>query len=141
MSLLDENIWKRLLENDSKLKDLAVKAGVENNAQRAQELSRCLAINCGEGVVKSKEELETKKQEETKKKSLYDTVIIKLDDIINNRKALKSVSALKVVWMDEPSHIHDKKKRFAKVKDITKTRTFTLNVDSEERSRSSRKSF
>ena len=77
-------------------------------------------------------ELETKKQEETKKKSLYDTVIIKLDDIINNRKALKSVSALKVVWMDEPSHIHDKKKRFAKVKDITKTRTFTLNVDSEE---------
>lgn len=58
MSLLDENIWKRLLENDSKLKDLAVKAGVENNAQRAQELSRCLAINCGEGVVKSKEELE-----------------------------------------------------------------------------------
>ena len=77
-------------------------------------------------------ELETKKQEETKKKSLYDTVIIKLDDIINNRKALKSVSALKVIWMDEPSHIHDKKKRFAKVKDITKTRTFTLNVDSEE---------
>ena len=42
--------------------------------------------------------LDTKKvQEEKNKKSLYDTIIIKLDDIINNRKALKSVSCKKVM--------------------------------------------
>lgn len=76
--------------------------------------------------------LDTKKvQEEKNKKSLYDTIIIKLDDIINNRKALKSVSCKKVMWTDEPLHVDDKK-RGKRVKDITKAKSFTLNVDSEE---------
>ena len=66
------------------------------------------------------------------KKSLYDTIIIKLDDIINNRKSLRSFDYVKVVWVDEPLHINDKKKLRLKVRDITKAKKFSLNVDSEE---------
>ena len=56
MNISDEKVWKRLLEEDSKLRELAIKAGVENNPQRAQELNGCFAINCGDGVVKSEAE-------------------------------------------------------------------------------------
>lgn len=56
MNISDEKVWKRLLEEDSKLKELAIKAGVENNPQRAQELNGCFAINCGDGVVQSEAE-------------------------------------------------------------------------------------
>ena len=56
MNISDEKVWKRLLEEDSKLKELAIKAGVENNSQRAQELNGCFAINCGDGVVQSEAE-------------------------------------------------------------------------------------
>lgn len=71
-------------------------------------------------------------KDEPKKKSLYDTIIIKLDDIINNRKALKSVTSLKVTSINEPLYSSTKKKFFGKVRDITKLKDFTLNVDSEE---------
>ena len=66
------------------------------------------------------------------KKSLYDTIIIKLDDIINNRKSLRNFDYVKVVCVDEPLHINDKKKLRLKVRDITKAKKFNLNVDSEE---------
>ncbi len=56
MNISDEKVWKRLLDEDSKLKELAIKAGVENNSQRAQELNGCFAINCGDGVVQSEAE-------------------------------------------------------------------------------------
>ena len=36
----------------------ATKAGVENNYERAKELNGCFAWNCGDNVVKSKEERE-----------------------------------------------------------------------------------
>lgn len=81
---------------------------------------------------REQEEIEEKVTEETKKKSLYDTIIIKLDDIINNRKALKSVTSLKVVEIKEPLFANKKKKSFGKVKDITKSKDFTLNVDTQE---------
>lgn len=81
---------------------------------------------------REKEEQEKLEQEKNKKKSLYDTIILKLDDIINNRKALKSISALKVVKIDLPRHLNKKKSMFSKVKDLTKVKEFTLNVDSEE---------
>lgn len=58
MNISDEKVWKRLLEEDSKLKELAIKAGVENNPQRAQELNGCFEINCGDGVVQSEAERE-----------------------------------------------------------------------------------
>ncbi len=83
----------------------------------------------------AKREQETQVQEvkqEPKKKSLYDTIIIKLDDIINNRKALKSVTSVKVLSVTTPLHYENKKKFLGKVKDITKQKDFTLNVDSEE---------
>ena len=48
--------WKRALERDSKLKELAIKAGCENNYERANELNGCYAWNCGDDVVKSEEE-------------------------------------------------------------------------------------
>ncbi len=53
---LTEESWKRALDKDPKLKDLAIKAGVENNFERAKELNGCFAWNCGDGVVKSEEE-------------------------------------------------------------------------------------
>lgn len=53
---LNEESWKRALERDKKLKDLAIKAGVENNYERAKELNGCFAWNWGDGVVKSEEE-------------------------------------------------------------------------------------
>lgn len=49
-------IWKRALEDDAKLKDLAVKAGVENNPERAKQLNRCFELDFGIHVCKSKEE-------------------------------------------------------------------------------------
>ena len=58
---LSAESWKRALERDKKLKDLAVKAGVENNFERAKELNGCFAWNCGQDVVKSKEESELAK--------------------------------------------------------------------------------
>ena len=58
---LTEESWKRALERDPKLKELAIKAGVENNFERAEELNGCFAWNCGMDVVKSKEESELAK--------------------------------------------------------------------------------
>lgn len=58
MNISDEKVWKRLLEQDSKLNDLAIKAGVENNSKRAQELNGCFAVNCGDGVIQSEAERE-----------------------------------------------------------------------------------
>ena len=58
MNISDEKVWKRLLEEDSKLKELAIKAGVETDSKRAQELNGCFAINCGDGVVQSEAERE-----------------------------------------------------------------------------------
>ena len=58
MNISDEKDWKRLLEEDSELKELAIKAGVENNPQRAKELKDCFALNSGEGVVQSEAERE-----------------------------------------------------------------------------------
>ena len=58
MNLSDKKVWKRLLEQDPKLKELAIKAGVKNNPKRAEELKGCFALNGGRGVVKSEEERE-----------------------------------------------------------------------------------
>ena len=81
---------------------------------------------------REQEELLRKKSEQPeKKKSLYDTIIIKLDDIINNRKALKSVNFLKVVEVTSPLHM-DSRKINKRAKDITKSKTIKINVDSEE---------
>ncbi len=79
-----------------------------------------------------KENVKVHSEVKETKKSLYDTIIIKLDDIINNRKSLRSFDYVKVVWVDEPLHINDKKKLRLKVRDITKAKKFNLNVDSEE---------
>lgn len=66
-----------------------------------------------------------------KKKSLYDTVVIKLDDLINNRKALTRYHTQKVTSVEEPVS-HKKKVHLSKPRDITKNKNFKLNVDSEE---------
>lgn len=66
-----------------------------------------------------------------KKKSLYDTVIIKLDDLINNRKALSRYHNQKVTRVEEPAS-HEKKFHLFKPRDITKVKDLKLNVDSEE---------
>jgi len=71
-------------------------------------------------------ELPTLKQ----KKSLYDTVIIKLDNIINNNSSLKKYRSCKVTNIENTKECK-KKLTFIKPKDITKTKNFKLNVDSE----------
>ena len=81
-------------------------------------------------VEKKKEEPKKIETTDESKKSLYDTIIIKLDDIINNRKALKSSSYLKVIKTSEPKYINEKKK--SRVKDITKDNSVIINVDSKE---------
>ena len=67
-----------------------------------------------------------------KKKSLYDTVIIKLDDLINHHNALKIFSSKKVTSIEETAASKKKKFHLFKPKDISKLKNFTLNVDSEE---------
>ena len=81
-------------------------------------------------VQKREQEALEKEKEVTKKKSLYDTIIIKIDDIINKRKALKSVGSLKVVDVQIP--LYGDSKKSVRVKDITKAKEFKLNVDSIE---------
>lgn len=69
--------------------------------------------------------------EEKENKSLYDTIILKLDDIINNNKALKSNDSKKVTAIEKPKR-HKKSLHLLKTRDITKAKKFHLNVDSEE---------
>ncbi len=65
-----------------------------------------------------------------KKKSLYDTVIIKLDDLINNHKALKTNNLQKIINVEETQI--EKKFHFFKPRDITKNKNIKINVESEE---------
>ena len=66
-----------------------------------------------------------------KKKSLYDTVIIKLDDLVNSRKALTRFQTQKVINTEEPGE-YKKKVHLFKPRDITKDSNIRINVDSEE---------
>lgn len=66
-----------------------------------------------------------------KKKSLYDTVIIKLDKIINANSSLKHIGSKKVLNVEETPK-NKKKFYLFKPKDITKQKDFKLNVESEE---------
>lgn len=66
-----------------------------------------------------------------KKKSLYDTVIIKLDDLINNRSSLSRYHTQKVTKVEEPAG-YKKKVHIKRARDITKDGNVKLNVDSEE---------
>lgn len=54
--ILDQMDWTRALEEDPKLKRLAVKAGLENDYKRAQELNGCIACNEGKDVIRNKYE-------------------------------------------------------------------------------------
>jgi len=73
------------------------------------------------------EKLETKKR----RMSLYDTVIIKLDDMINKKSALKT-SASKKVTNIEKNVAPKPKFHLFKPKDITKKKKIKINVESEE---------
>ena len=64
------------------------------------------------------------------KKSLYDTVIIKLDDIINKNKSLKGLRSKRVTNIEEAQY--EKKFHLFKPKDITKQKEIHINVNSEE---------
>lgn len=59
--IYSEENWKPFLEEHPKLKELVVKAGLENNPERVKKLDGAFAIDCAEGVVKSKEERELAK--------------------------------------------------------------------------------
>lgn len=65
-----------------------------------------------------------------RKKSLYDTVIIKLDDLINSRRALKANTSKKIVDIEDTKI--EKKFYLLKPKDITNNPDIKINVDSEE---------
>ncbi len=65
-----------------------------------------------------------------RKKSLYDTVVIKLDDLINNRKALKTYKSNKVTNIENAKI--DNKHHLFKPRNILKMKDIKINVDSEE---------
>lgn len=135
-----ETIKQKIIKEDiyAKINSNETHKTIENELEmpkRKNNLSNTIKIKLSDlrAAVRQreKEELERKRRE-NKNKSLYDTIIIKLDDIINNRKALKCFSANKVIKTELPLHHDIKKEIFDKVKDITKIKKFTLNVDSEE---------
>ncbi len=76
---------------------------------------------------KEEEELEKKKR----RMSLYDTVIVKLDDIINKKSALKSFDSKKVTNI-ERTPTSQKKFHLFKPRNITKMKHFKINIESEE---------
>lgn len=63
-----------------------------------------------------------------KKKSLYDTIIIKLDNLINKNDSLKRYKRCKVINIENINN--SSKKIFIKSIDITKFKNFKVNVDS-----------
>lgn len=65
------------------------------------------------------------------KKSLYNTIIIKLDDLINKNNSLKKDNSKKVVRVSYPMS-YPKKFHLFKPKDITKSKNIKINVNSEE---------
>ncbi len=65
------------------------------------------------------------------KKSLYDTVIIKLDNIINNNNSLKTYHSKRVTKVEEANN-KVSKKSLIKPRDISKVKDIKLNVNSEE---------
>ncbi len=66
-----------------------------------------------------------------KKKSLYDTVIIKLDDIINSKSVLRNYTTKKVTNVEYPKK-NNKKSFFRFKRNLTKSKNFKLNVMSDE---------
>lgn len=78
-----------------------------------------------------KEKEEYVEEVKKKKKSLYDTVIIKLDDLINSKSALRGFESKKVTRIERTA-IHRERFHLFKPKDITKMKSFKINVDSEE---------
>ena len=56
--ITDENAWKKLLESNPELKELAIKAGIENDFKRASELEGCVEWNGGKDIIKSEAEEE-----------------------------------------------------------------------------------
>lgn len=53
IDIFDEKAWKRILEQDSKLKHLAIDAGVENNPKMAKILREMFIMNCKRGITPS----------------------------------------------------------------------------------------
>ncbi len=94
------------------------------------ELPR-LKPTLGESIKAKIADLRDNIPDEKPNKSLYDTIILKLDDIINNNKALKQTDSKKVMAIEKPKR-HKKHFHLFKVRDITKAKKFHLNVDSEE---------
>ena len=80
-----------------------------------------------ETLKKEEEELEHKKH----RMSLYDTAIVKLDNIINKKSSLKSLDSKKVTNIETTPNV---KKRFHlfKPRNITKDENIKINVESEE---------
>ncbi len=76
---------------------------------------------------KEEEELEKKKR----RMSLYDTVIVKLDDIINKKSSLKSLDSKKVTNVEKTPNVK-KKFHLFKPRNITKAKNIKINIESEE---------
>lgn len=66
-----------------------------------------------------------------KRKSLYDTIVIKLDDLINKKNAIKTLESKKVTNI-ENTKINKKKFNLLKPRNITRKKNIKLNVESEE---------
>ena len=58
LDIYDEKNWKDFLESHPELKELVIKAGLENNPERVKELDGAFAWNFAKDVVCSKAEEE-----------------------------------------------------------------------------------
>lgn len=58
LDIYDEKNWKDFLESHYELKELVIKAGLENNPKRVQELDGAFAWNFAKDVASSKAEEE-----------------------------------------------------------------------------------
>ena len=83
-----------------------------------------------DALKKEQERLESIERKK-RRMSLYDTVIIKLDDLINKKSALKSYDSKKVTKIEKTKTPKQKFHLF-KPKDITKMKKIKINVESEE---------
>lgn len=113
-------------ENDNEINDLPlIKNDELDLPKKKNSLSNTIKIKLSDLSAAILED-----DNRNSKRSLYDTVILKLDDLINKNNSLSKRSSKKVTSVENTPV--DRKFHLFKPKDITKDDHIKINVDSEE---------
>lgn len=102
-TIYDEKIWPRILEKHSDLKDLAIKAGVKNNPQKAREIKAKFKNNLGRTDILSETEVQLAirlSATEMVEQSFLDMVVLKGSMAYNVREYGDALSAFDMVLED-----------------------------------------